>query len=87
MPTLEDASELIETLEMTCPDYKNFRVVDGHVHCLAPFIFTWAILGECTLWGYERRWCYGTYEEALKASLSWDGKIDSEPVGWKKRIG
>ncbi len=87
MATLEDASALIENLEMTCPDYTNFRVTEGQAHCLAPFLFTWAILGELTLWGYERRWCYKTRAEALKAFLSWDGTLTTEPEGWERRIG
>lgn len=39
--------------------------------CLAPFIYTWAILDGVDRTGYARRWCYGSLTDAAVAQLEW----------------
>jgi hypothetical protein len=57
---------------------------DGRYACVAPFLFTHAILlgriGEES--SYEDRWCYGTAEKAIQAIEAWDGT--GEPNGWHR---
>lgn len=57
---------------------------DGRYACVAPFLFTHAILlgrvGEQN--SYDDRWCYATFEKAVAAIDSWDGA--GEPEGWHR---
>ena len=36
---------------------------------------------------YRRYWCYGDLLSAMAAAHIWDGKGDTEPVGYRKRGG
>lgn len=59
---------------------------DGSVAAMGGLMFTTAIYLGCTLWGWDRRFCYeSTYalEEAWDALLS----ENDEPVGWIARRG
>jgi hypothetical protein len=60
---------------------------DDRWAALAPFGFTTALLvgRQGDLSGYEDRWCYHTFAQALAALLEWDGT--GEPPGWHRHPG
>jgi hypothetical protein len=64
-------------------DYVIFP--DGQDACITKLRFTYAILAGIDRWGYERRWCYESYADALRALAEWttrDG--EDEPGGWHR---
>jgi hypothetical protein len=50
--------------------------------CIAPFIFTHAIIADLDTCGYGDRWCYHSYAAAKAALDAWDG--EGEPQGWHR---
>lgn len=65
--------------------YKEIHERSGSILCLCQFAFTWAILAEVNELGYDRRWCYGSYNEALDALLDWIHSDEEEPDNWIRR--
>jgi hypothetical protein len=57
---------------------------DGRYACVAPFIFTHAIIvGRMgNVASYDDRWCYANYRLAKAALDTWDGV--GEPEGWHR---
>jgi hypothetical protein len=68
-------------------DYKHPQPCAADVtkwKAIAQFAFTWGIVtgpmfDRCTV---SDRWCYHSYEDALKAFEAWDGT--GEPEGWHR---
>lgn len=46
------------------------------------FMYTWAIIADITVVGYEDRWCYHELVDALHAFSEWNG--EGEPEGWHR---
>ena len=61
-------------------DLKEFE--DGSIAGIFKFIFTYAIIYDMDYYGYGDRWCYKTYNGALKALEQWNG--EGEPKGWHR---
>ncbi|EKS67896.1 MULTISPECIES: hypothetical protein [Caballeronia] len=62
-------------------NYSDYRTFENERDaCIAPFLFTYAILADLDEWGYGDRWCYHTYADARRALDAWDGEY--EPAGW-----
>lgn len=61
------------------------KMPDGEYAALYKFMFTWAIIHELDYAGYGNRWCYHSYDDALKAFNAWDGT--GEPTGWHRHPG
>lgn len=59
---------------------------DAGVCCVAKFMYTHAILAGLNAWGYEDRWCYGSYDKAKGALDAWDGADKTEPTGWHRHV-
>jgi len=58
---------------------------DGRVACIAPFIYTCAIIIVTPATAhlcYDDRWCYHSFGSAMKALEKWDGT--GEPDGWHR---
>jgi hypothetical protein len=51
---------------------------------IMPFLYTTAIIVGCIhdYTGYEDRWCYRPYADALRALEAWDEAPGTEPSGW-----
>lgn len=64
--------------------YQQAQIKAGRVVCVAPFLFTWAILADVDQTGYAERWCFHTLQDATGALADWDGTGD--PEGWHKHI-
>lgn len=63
--------------------YLHFRQFeDGGDACIAPLMFTAAILYGLSDFSYEDRWCYKSVEAAKEALDAWDGT--GEPEGWHR---
>lgn len=80
-------TDRLHALEMsalcTANGYTDYGMyANGVDACIANFIFTWAILADLHRGGYERRWCYESYADALAALQAWNG--DGEPSGWHR---
>lgn len=77
--------EIVKFLKEDC-HYPAVKILgEGRYAAIYPFIYTHAIIlvtrrGYDT--GYEDRWCYHTYEDALVAMAVWDGT--GEPKGWHR---
>jgi len=76
-------AEFLTFLILDC-GYSHPRLLgEGRYACLAPFLFTSAIvtghLGDRA--GYDDRWCYSSHEDALAALNAWSGKDELE--GWR----
>lgn len=64
-------------------DYTRFS--DGRDACIAPLMFTHAILAGLTEWGYEDRWCYHSIWDAMEAIAEWKARDgEGEPTGWHR---
>lgn len=55
---------------------------EAGVVAITRLMYTHAILAEIHPWGYERRWCYHSYDAARAALDAWDGT--GEPDGWHR---
>ena len=53
--------------------YSNDRTIDGTLCALQKMLFTTALVVGITDDGYERRYCYERYCDALDALEAWDG--------------
>lgn len=68
--------------------YQNLKPIRNGEYWVGTFqfMFTTAIImgrmGDHI--GYEERWCYHEYEEAVKALEAWDG--EGEPEGWHRHL-
>jgi hypothetical protein len=62
----------------------DLQIKSGRVCALQRLMFTWALLADVSLYGYEDRWCYDSYEQAKAALDAWSGDDGSEPSGWKR---
>lgn len=74
----------LQWLKHEC-DMKDVRALPGgRWAAIQRFMFTFAIIvgriGDRT--GYDDRWCYHTYRDALHALEKWDGNGD--PEGWHR---
>lgn len=58
------------------------RMPNGDYVALFQFMYTWAIMSGLSIYGYEDRWCYSSYEKAKAALDAWDGT--GEPEGWHR---
>lgn len=56
----------------------------GRIVALQRFAYTWAILADLSLYGYEDRWCYHDYDKASAAFDAWSGEDGTEPAGWHR---
>lgn len=67
--------------------YKEIREIPGKGVCaLYRFIFTVGLVYNIDEFGYEGRYCYPNYSDALEALLNWNGQED--PSGdWIKHKG
>jgi len=57
------------------------QLPNGQWIALQRFLFTWAVVKGIDPIGYEQRWCYGAYNDALIAVANWDGEGDP-PGNW-----
>jgi len=55
---------------------------NGRKAGLMRFMFTWAIVADFNLAGYDERWCYKEFSTAAGALKDWDG--EGEPEGWHR---
>lgn len=68
--------------------YGDFQETPHGYVCLAPFIFTYAIMVGVDETGYLYRYCYHTLSEARGALMDWkDNDYEGEPEGFIKRKG
>jgi hypothetical protein len=58
----------------------------GKLAGISQFMFTYGLVSGITEYGYEMRWCYKSYLEALFALDEWDGK-GTPPGMWIKEKG
>lgn len=66
--------------------YENIVKIDNKWCALNRFAFTTGLLVDLNVLGYERRYCFNTWAEALESLLIWDGK--EHPSGnWIKCKG
>lgn len=62
------------------------RSTNGKVIAVCRFIYTTGILVGVTEHGYDHRYCFPNYADALEAFAKWDGAGDP-PGNWIKRKG
>ena len=72
-------NQLLDTLERN--GYSHVGVYDGKVCGLHQYAFTWAIVVGLDEFGYERRYCYETYDEAFISLIHWHG-FNHPPGPW-----
>jgi len=56
----------------------------GRMLALHKLAYTWALLADISLTGYEDRWCYPDYRSAKAALDAWSGEEGTEPTGWHR---
>lgn len=67
----------------TANGYTNLKKMpDGQWCGLMRLMFTTAVVAGLNSWGYEDRWCYHEFEDALTALKAWNGV--GEPKGWHR---
>ena len=77
--------ELIQGLKES-ERYKHFVMTpDGAVACLAPFLYTWAIIADLNKNGYRRRWCFSSLIDAEHALHDWCVSSNAEPAAYLRR--
>jgi hypothetical protein len=85
--SLEQYQELIDKIRKEAPEYQEYFISpNGKLSCLAPFIYTWAILEDLSDIGYENRWCYGSLLEAMLAKQDWLEEKSFEPTDYIRRL-
>lgn len=83
----EQQKKLIAVLNETTPGYSDFFVTPQNtLGCIAPFIYTKAILADLEEFGYERRWCYSNLLEAKEAINDWIKSNAHEPSGYIRKL-
>jgi hypothetical protein len=67
-------------------DYFMVCIIGDNGHCgLMRLLCTTAIVGGINTGGYDDRWCYHTFQEAMEALDRWkDNPGDVEPDGWHR---
>jgi hypothetical protein len=65
--------------------YEEIHEVSGTIRGITRFLFTHGIVAELHEYGYERRWCYPTKQEAIDALNAWISSDDEEPDHWLRR--
>jgi hypothetical protein len=66
--------------------YTELTDINGFLCGIKRFAFTTGLMVGLDSMGYKGRYCYHTYNEALEALLTWDGK--GHPEGnWIKYKG
>lgn len=84
---LAEYKQLIDLLTEQRTGYVDFFITPNNkLGCLAPFIFTWAILENIDDFGYENRWCYHSLVEALGAKKDWLETKNKEPTGFTRAL-
>jgi hypothetical protein len=58
---------------------------EGTLVCLAPFLFTWAIISGVSLGGYQKRWCFASLCLAEGALRDWQQGLTDEPKGYIRK--
>lgn len=67
--------------------YKDITTKAKHGVCaISAFMFTYGLIVDLTFIGYDRRYCYKTYQEAKEALDNW-GNEDHPPGNWIKCKG
>ena len=67
--------------------YRDFKELeDGKTACLAPFLFTWAIITGVSLNGYGDRWCYEDLNHASAAFKEWNGVGEPSHEGLTRKV-
>lgn len=80
-----DDKELIK--ELTEIHHAHFRQIPNiGLCCLAPYIYTIAVIVNPTRDVHSYRYCFKHFSEALTALLQWDGNGDL-PGNWMKKKG
>jgi hypothetical protein len=68
--------------------YRNVVEMDGLICALHPFAVTWGIVVNIDELGYERRYCFEEYGDALVAFAKYTNPRDTHPTGpWLKCKG
>lgn len=62
----------------------SFKMENGRTAGLLRFMYTWAIIADFGHAGYNERWCYSEYVEAMAALVEWNG--EGEPAGWHRHV-
>lgn len=77
----QDLDAVIRSWEGTliAPQLKAGRIV-----AIQQLVYTWALLADVNLFGYEDRWCYHSLEQAEAALAAWSGEYGTEPGGWHR---
>lgn len=79
---MTDAEQIIESMKQY-PEYMFVQEKgDYGVACIIKLAFTYAILAEMHMDGYEERWCYKDFASVKNAFDAWDGT--TEPTGWHR---
>jgi hypothetical protein len=67
-------------------EFIKTKDMHGKVYALHRFIYTTAILVDCSYSGYGYRYCYPNHADAVEAFETWDG-LGDPPGNWLKRKG
>lgn len=67
--------------------YVEFRVIDGLVCGVTPFMFTWGFVIGLNYAGYKYRYCFHDLLAALSALRTFDGTQDPEDFIVRKGVG
>lgn len=69
-------------------EYDNLKEVPNHGLCgNLRLMFTSAVVVGLDQYGYDRRYCYHTMDEAVKALKEWDGLREHPSGNWIKCKG
>ena len=65
--------DLIESLKKD--GYTDFRYIENRgLCCISRFAFTYGVIVNADITGYDVRYCFHTYDEAKKALEEWSGE-------------
>ena len=65
--------------------YRHVKALpDGRVIGVIRLIYHWSIHVNMDEVGYEEKYCFDTYDRAMVAFNTWDGK--DEPPGWHRHV-
>jgi hypothetical protein len=75
--------DLLSWLRLQYPHVRELP--DGSIAAVYPLLTTTSLITGLTRWGYERRHCYRTHAEALRALNALGGEDDEPLPGWIAR--
>ena len=84
MKTIDDISPALRR-SLEDDGYLHIWVHHGKIMAIQPMLFTYALVVDLDKHGYDHRYCYHHYQDAVNGAANWIMSDDDEPSGYIKR--